>query len=151
MIQQGAYKWGERDCLSTLAGMVRKWRPDVWERHRAETERFLAMTDVRAWATLLQMGGAAKVYTDRLCPPCLVCEEMRLADVLFYDRPLIIAGNYQFHGMPGGEAMGFRHDGRNWHWTPRGMMEVLASARPSLMLRIRPLTEVRRRNGPRAG
>lgn len=137
MTRAQPYLWGTRDCLATFRQAVAAINPAHAEKLEPEIARFHAMSEVAAWATLLDMGGAAAVYTDRLCPPGRVTENEAAAHIGFWDREITIAGRFKFYAAPGAEAMGFRARGAWWHWTPFGLHEIDAHQPPSRMLEIR--------------
>ena len=101
--QTGGYKWGQRDCMSTLCllyqNLCTKIDPlniEIFERLRQESEK-------KAWAYCIKNGGPQVFYFLRAGNGAKKVKNHSLTnpgDVLFYDKPIEVGIGAWIKGKP---------------------------------------------------
>ena len=135
--QTGGYKWGQRDCMSTLCllyqNLCTKIDPlniEIFERLRQESEK-------KAWAYCIKNGGPQVFYFLRAGNGAKKVKNHSLTnpgDVLFYDKPIEVGIGAWIKGKPGAEAMGFVDAGfQHLHWTKSGLRQIQDSSPCAVM------------------
>ena len=136
--EQGAYKWGVRDCLTTARALAESASQEAGERYRTGLARYHDMPEADAWMAALRAGGPAALHCQGLGDAAIEVYETQPGDLVFFHSAVTTRNGCWLDAGAGRELLGFVDESYEiLHWTPHGLSAVINKPLVSMVLRFK--------------